>query len=78
VFAAYGAGGRADQAIFHAELRPFFQRKDLQLSRVQPVSPLVMGDPEPPTRSEALASAESEREQGPDLDLLHAFGEVER
>jgi hypothetical protein len=53
VFAAYthtpfgtgGAQGRADQAIFHAELKPFFQRKDWKLDRARPVTPLVMPRP---------------------------------
>jgi len=42
VFAAYGEKGRAEQVIFHAELAPFFQRKDWKLTRVQPKSPLVV------------------------------------
>jgi type IV secretion system protein VirD4 len=53
VFAAYthaalGAGGeagRAEQAIFHAQLRPFFRRKDWKLDRVQPRPPVVLPRP---------------------------------
>jgi type IV secretory pathway TraG/TraD family ATPase VirD4 len=41
IFAAYGEGGRAEQVIFHAELTPFFLRKDWQLRGVQPRAPLV-------------------------------------
>jgi len=47
VFAAYTAGGRAEQAIFQAELRPFFQRKDWRLEGVEPRSPLVVPPPAP-------------------------------
>jgi len=39
VFAAYGESGRAEQAIFHAELTPFFRRKDWKLDGVQPTAP---------------------------------------
>jgi hypothetical protein len=53
VFAAYthaalGAGneaGRAEQAIFHAQLTPFFRRKDWRLDRVQPRPPVVVPRP---------------------------------
>jgi hypothetical protein len=49
VFAAYTRAalgrreesGRAEQAIFHAELTPFFRRGDWKLERVQPRSPLA-------------------------------------
>ncbi len=41
-FAAYSQGGRAAQAIFHAEMSPFFRRRDWRLDRVQPVAPLVV------------------------------------
>ena len=42
VFAAYSQGGHAEQAIFHAELTPFFRRKDWRLERVQPSAPLTV------------------------------------
>jgi type IV secretory pathway TraG/TraD family ATPase VirD4 len=42
VFAAYGEGGRAEQAIFHAELAPFFRRRDWKLEKVQPQAPVVL------------------------------------
>jgi hypothetical protein len=50
VFAAYthavlGAGGesgRAEQAIFHAELTPFFRRKDWRLEHMQPRAPAIV------------------------------------
>ena len=58
VFAAYSQGGRAAQAIFHAELTPFFRRRDWALGRVVPTSPLTVSgqvelpvpevEPEPP------------------------------
>jgi hypothetical protein len=43
--AALGTGneaGRAEQAIFHAQLTPFFRRKDWRLDRVQPRPPVVV------------------------------------
>jgi len=50
-FAAYSQSGRAAQAIFHAELTPFFRRRDWRLDRVQPAAPLVVtrraAEPEP-------------------------------
>ncbi len=53
VFAAYthaalSAGresGRAEQAIFHAELTPFFRRKDWRLDRVAPRPPVALPQP---------------------------------
>jgi type IV secretory pathway TraG/TraD family ATPase VirD4 len=42
VFAAYGQQGRAEQAIFHVELTPFFRRKDWRLNQVQPKAPHLM------------------------------------
>jgi hypothetical protein len=42
IFAAYGEKGRAEQVIFHAELAPFFQRKDWKLNQTEPKSPLVV------------------------------------
>jgi type IV secretion system protein VirD4 len=58
VFAAYthaspgrsGSSGKAEQAIFHAQLVPFFQRKDWNLARTDPKSPLVV----PPADNAAL------------------------
>jgi type IV secretory pathway TraG/TraD family ATPase VirD4 len=44
-FAAYSGTGRADQAIFHGELTPFFKRRDWKLKRVQPKRPLVVARP---------------------------------
>jgi type IV secretion system protein VirD4 len=45
VFAAYSQGGKAEQAIFHGELLPFFRRKDWALDGVQPKSPLMIAQP---------------------------------
>jgi type IV secretion system protein VirD4 len=45
VFAAYSDKGRAAQAIFHAELTPFFQRKDWKLEKVEPRRPLTLPQP---------------------------------
>jgi hypothetical protein len=61
VFAAYahaalgtGSGsGKAEQAIFHAQLVPFFQRKDWNLARTDPKSPLVV----PAAKNAALRRA---------------------
>jgi hypothetical protein len=64
IFAAYGGRKGADQAIFHAELTPFFRRKDWNLARVRPKEPLTVPRP---------ADAQSERRQpglsNPELDL---------
>ena len=49
VFAAYSTGGRAEQAIFQAELTPFFKRKDWRLDRVPARSPLVVARSADPT-----------------------------
>ena len=70
VFAAYTrspsgagtAGGRAEQAIFQAELRPFFQRKDWRMEGVEPRSPLVVPPPAP-----AQEKAQGPRTVGADL-----------
>jgi type IV secretory pathway TraG/TraD family ATPase VirD4 len=43
VFAAFSEGGRADQAIFHARLTPFFKRRDWRLKKVRPRQPLRVG-----------------------------------
>jgi type IV secretory pathway TraG/TraD family ATPase VirD4 len=40
VFAAFSEDGRADQAIFHARLTPFFNRRDWRLKKVRPRQPL--------------------------------------
>ncbi len=45
VFAAYSERSRADQAIFHAELTPFFKRKDWKLEQVRPATPLTLPQP---------------------------------
>jgi type IV secretory pathway TraG/TraD family ATPase VirD4 len=42
VFAAYSESSRAEQAIFHAELMPFFRRRDWKLERVRPATPLTL------------------------------------
>ena len=65
VFAAYGEKGRAEQVIFHAELAPFFQRKDWKLTRVQPKLPLVVPRSADSPQSEGQAATPAEPE--PDL-----------
>jgi type IV secretory pathway TraG/TraD family ATPase VirD4 len=73
VFAAYthaspGAGGdsgRAEQAIFHAELTPFFRRKDWRLDRVSPTPPLVV--PKPAPNPQSAAQPATPQEPPPDL-----------
>jgi hypothetical protein len=45
IFAAYGGRKGADQAIFHARLTPFFQRRDWKLAQVQPKEPLTVPRP---------------------------------
>jgi type IV secretory pathway TraG/TraD family ATPase VirD4 len=65
VFAAYVEQGRAEQAIFHAQLQPFFQRRDWSLGRTEPKHPLVLPRPtgaQPPD-GESAPPAEAE----PDL-----------
>ena len=49
----YGEEGQAEQAIFHAQLVPFFQRKDWNLARTDPKSPLVV----PAAKNAALRRA---------------------
>jgi hypothetical protein len=75
VFAAFSQGGRAAQAIFHAEFSPFFRRKDWALDRVPPTEPLTLrGEleataPEPdaqlprPDVEESVASGWRSREE---------------
>ncbi len=65
VFAAYGEKGRAEQVIFHAELAPFFQRKDWKLTRVQPKPPLVVPRSTDSPQSDGQAATPAEPE--PDL-----------
>jgi hypothetical protein len=72
VFAAYthtspraGGSGRAEQAIFHAELTPFFRRKDWRLEQVQRKSPLAIPRPAPPAQPEA--GSRTPQEPQPDL-----------
>jgi type IV secretion system protein VirD4 len=47
IFAAYSQGGRATQAILHAELTPLFRREDWQLDGVEPVAPSIVSRPAP-------------------------------
>jgi hypothetical protein len=64
VFAAYVEKGRAEQAIFHAQLRPFFQRKDWSLDRTEPRHPLMVPRPtgaQPPD-GELTAPTKAERD----------------
>ena len=77
VFAAYGEAGRAEQAIFHAELTPFFRRRDWRLRRVQPQAPFVGYGP----RSQKAPAPQSPKpeaaaEQAPEAvaDLGSEFG----
>jgi len=73
VFAAYthaalGTGnetGRAEQAIFHAQLTPFFRRKDWRLDRVQPRPPVVVPRPSHSPRSTGQPAGAQEPQ--PDL-----------
>ena len=72
VFAAYGQGGRDEQVIFHAQLTPFFRRKDWNLAGVQPKAPLVLPAPEqkaPPARRPEPEPHDQEREITLSLDL---------
>jgi hypothetical protein len=73
VFAAYthaslGTGndaGRAEQAIFHAQLTPFFRRKDWRLDRVQPRPPVVV--PRPSRSPQSGGEPAGAQEPQPDL-----------
>jgi hypothetical protein len=78
VFAAYGEDGRADQAIFHAQLAPFFRRGDWKLHRLEARAPLSVparrSAPTPrPAAAPELESSKPESELSqdlePDLDL---------
>jgi type IV secretory pathway TraG/TraD family ATPase VirD4 len=77
IFAAYSEAGRADQAIFHAELAPIFKRKDWKLNRLQPKPIFVVprparGQPEP------LPALAGEPGQEAALELAQALaGEAE-
>jgi len=57
VFAAYGEGGRAEQSIFHAELTPFFRRRDWKLDKVQPQAPVTLPKPARPRASAPQTAA---------------------
>jgi type IV secretory pathway TraG/TraD family ATPase VirD4 len=74
VFAAYSARGHAEQAIFHAELTPFFRRREWKLSRVQPAGPITT------TRTADAPPLPQEREApadpGPELARSLADGIV--
>ena len=73
IFAAYthaslgrgGEQGRAEQAIFHAELAPFFRRADWRLDRIQPRSPLQV--PRPASAVESEGGSPAVQAPGPDL-----------
>lgn len=78
VFAAYGESGRADQAIFHAQLTPFFRRRDWKLNRLEEKAPLVVPGRRPAVTPRTVASPEPEpskseselsQDREPDLDL---------
>jgi len=89
VFAAYGEGGRAEQAIFHAELTPFFRRKDWKLDGVQPTAPTTaprLPRPNPaasaPATSEPTGKPPQTSEPEPegldrDLELTEALTQFE-
>ena len=89
VFAAFGQDGRAEQAVFHTELTPFFRRKDWKLDGVQPKAPLVAARP-PVRKPEVTAPKEPEPEDKPsqasepqpegldrDLELTEALTQIE-
>jgi type IV secretory pathway TraG/TraD family ATPase VirD4 len=73
VFAAYthaalaarGGAGRAEQAIFHAQLTPFFRRKDWNLDHIQPRAPVVL--PKPKRGPQQTKQAAATQELQPDL-----------
>ena len=68
IFAAYGEGGRAEQVIFHAELTPFFRRRDWRMGEVQPKAPLVT--PAPSRAGQPARPSEPEEQlQGRDISL---------
>jgi len=68
VFAAGGEGQRAGQAIFQAELTPFFRRRDWKLGSVQPCSPLtVRRSPAPPMASPVIQEPAQAADQEQDL-----------
>jgi hypothetical protein len=74
IFAAYGEAGRADQAIFHGELTPFYRRKDWKLDRVQPKAPLLMPRP---TRGQSRPSPVAQVTGADrDLEIANAFGQT--
>ncbi len=72
VFAAYSARGRAEQAIFHAELAPFFRRRDWNLSGVRPAGPLTVSRADDGARPQP--EAETPAPPQPDLARSVADG----
>jgi hypothetical protein len=68
VFAAYSERSQADQAIFHAELTPFFKRKDWKLERVRPATPLTLPcslsgqQPDEPSKSQSESAPDPSAE----------------
>jgi len=64
VFAAFSEKGHAEQAIFHAELAPFFQRRDWKLARVQPKSPLVVPRSTKSSQSDGQTATPAKPEPG--------------
>jgi hypothetical protein len=78
VFAAYGEKGRAEQAIFHAHLLPLFQRKDWDLARIEPKSPLAIprltAAQSPATRPSAPAGSESDLARNVAEGIAHSLG----
>ena len=76
VFAAYSGPNGAAQAIFHAELAPFFRRRDWRLDRVQPQVPLtVLREEREAPAAEPPEPAEVQGQDLPDppLDLLEEW-----
>jgi hypothetical protein len=78
VFAAYGEDGRADQAIFHAQLAPFFRRRDWKLHRLEARAPLAVPARRPVAAPRPLVAPEPEsskpeselsQDLEPELDL---------
>jgi hypothetical protein len=76
VFAAYGEAGRADQAVFHAELMPLFKRKDWPLDRLQPRPVFALPRPDQ-GRSEPRPGPAGEPEQAQALELAAALADEE-
>ena len=75
VFAAFGEGNRAEQAIFQAELTPFFRRKDWKLEGVQPRAPLtVAAAPMPSEPEEPAPPPEGEQDLAAGVAAAVALG----